>query len=82
MESVQLTVCENTEQDHPVPLALVGVKPRGKVSFTVTVPLVEPYGLKLETGMRVTGSQAAGEIANVALSQSDVGSALRSRLSS
>ena len=46
--SVQLTVWDATEQDHPVPLAPVGVRPTGRVSFTVTVPLLGPYGLTLE----------------------------------
>lgn len=48
---MQLTVWETIEQVHPVPTALVGVNPTGSVSFTVTVPLVEPYGLKFSTGM-------------------------------
>jgi hypothetical protein len=43
--SVQLTVCEAIEHDHPVPEALVGVNPIGSVSFTVTIELVDPYGL-------------------------------------
>lgn len=47
---MQLTVWDAMEQVHPVPLALVGVSPTGIVSFTVTVPLVEPYGLKFSTG--------------------------------
>jgi len=40
--SVQLTVCDATEQDHPAPVALVGVRPTGSVSFTVTMALVGP----------------------------------------
>ena len=40
--STQLTVCEAIEQLHPVPLALVGVRPVGSVSFTVTTPLLAP----------------------------------------
>jgi hypothetical protein len=51
VESVQLTVWDAIEQDHPVPLALVGISPSGKVSLTVTVPLLDPYGLMLETGI-------------------------------
>jgi hypothetical protein len=48
---MQLTVWDTMEQVHPAPEALVGVKPMGRVSLTVTVPLVEPYGLKFSTGM-------------------------------
>ena len=33
-----------------MPLALVGIKPKGSVSFTVTKPLDGPYGLTFETG--------------------------------
>src|SRR5580704_4281846 len=41
LESVQLTVWDTTEQDHPVPPvpAGMGVRPTGNVSLTVTVPL-------------------------------------------
>src|SRR5947207_6044552 len=45
----QLTVCPVTEQVHPVPVALVGVRPRGRVSLTVTTPLVAPNKLTFET---------------------------------
>jgi hypothetical protein len=48
---MQLTVWDAMEQVQLVPVALVGVKPTGRVSFTVTVPLVGPYGLKFSTGM-------------------------------
>jgi len=44
---VQLTVCDAIEQDYPLPLAFVGVTPKGSVSFTVTVPLLGPTGLIL-----------------------------------
>jgi hypothetical protein len=44
-------VCEMMEQAHPVPVALAGVSPAGSVSFTVTVALVDPYGLTFSTGM-------------------------------
>src|ERR1035441_3592783 len=46
---VQLTVCAETEHVHPVPDALVGVRPRGSVSLTVTTPLVAPRRLMSET---------------------------------
>jgi hypothetical protein len=48
-ERVQLTVCAETEHAHSVPDALVGVRPRGSVSFIVTRPLVAPRRLMFET---------------------------------
>lgn len=48
---MQLTVWDAMEQVQLVPVAPAGVKPTGSVSFTVTVPLVEPYGLTFSTGM-------------------------------
>jgi len=41
-ERVQLTVCPETEQVHPVPAAPVGLMPSGKVSLMVTSPVVGP----------------------------------------
>ena len=42
----QLTVCPDTEQVHPAPLADSGVMPAGKVSVTViAVPFVAPKPL-------------------------------------
>ena len=34
---------------HPVPVAVVGVRPVGTVSLTVTVPVVEPAPLLVTT---------------------------------
>jgi hypothetical protein len=46
---VQLRVCPDIEQLHPVPLALVGLMPSGIVSSIVIKPVVAPYGLTFET---------------------------------
>ena len=48
-ERMQLTVCAETEHVHPVPDALIGVRPRGSVSLTVTTPFVAPRRLTFET---------------------------------
>src|SRR5580765_4374473 len=45
----QLNVWTATEQVQFVPEALIGVRPRGKVSLTVTTPLVAPRRLTFET---------------------------------
>ncbi len=37
---VQVTVCPDMVQVQPAPVAAVGVRPVGRVSLTVTVPLV------------------------------------------
>ncbi len=48
-----------------VPEALIGVRPRGKVSLTVTTPFVAPRRLTFETVIGKTRGRTAGEIAYV-----------------
>src|SRR5258708_6218440 len=47
----QLTVCPATEHVHPAPVALVAVRPSGRVSLSVTTPDVAPRRLTFETGI-------------------------------